>query len=224
MAWNLPRNPYMKTFLVLLVTIATNQVVSAQLVSIGVKAGVPFLDATRSGDESRPYTIGPSVEVRLPAGFAIEFDALYRRLGNTSTFGFPGITVIGPAPTVSYASFFIDRLRGNSWEFPFLGKYYFRPRTAPWQPFIGTGWALRTIGLHEAFSETVTDPTGASQLNSFRVNSRSDLGVGAVAAVGLRYRLGRIALLPEVRYTRWGSSDTFSVRKNEAAFLMGITF
>ncbi len=38
--------------------------------------------------ESRPYAIGPTVEVRLPAGFAIEASALYRRLGQTTAFNY----------------------------------------------------------------------------------------------------------------------------------------
>ena len=56
----------------------------AQPFSIGVKGGIPLNDGTVGGkDESRPYVIGPSAEVRLPAGFAIEVDALYRRLSLT---------------------------------------------------------------------------------------------------------------------------------------------
>jgi hypothetical protein len=224
MARNVPRNPYMKTILLVFVTITINQVASAQLISIGAKGGVPFLDSSQGNDQSRPYIVGPSVEVRLPAGFAIEVDALYRRLGNTSQFGLSGNVTLIPPPTVPYVSFFIDRFRGNSWEFPLLGKYYFRPRTTTWQPYIATGWSLRTIGLHQSISNTITDPSGASHSNSFRVNSRSDLGVGAVFAAGLRYRVGRLALLPEIRYTRWGSSNSFSIRKDEAGVLLGISF
>ena len=140
MAWNVLPNPYMKTILVLLVTITINEVASAQLVSIGVKGGVPFLDTNQGGDESRPYIVGPSVEIRLPAGFAIEVDALYRRVGNTFGFNFSGIDA--GSNVVPTTSFYIDRQRGNYWEFPFLGKYYFRPRTTAWQPFLEHGLGL----------------------------------------------------------------------------------
>jgi hypothetical protein len=56
MAWNVPRNPYMNKILFLLVTIATNQVASAQLVSIGVKGGVPFLDTNQGGVNRAPIS------------------------------------------------------------------------------------------------------------------------------------------------------------------------
>ena len=222
MAWNVPPNPCMKTILFVFVTIATNQVASAQLVSIGAKAGVPFLDQTQGNDESRPYIIGPSVEVHLPAGFAIEVDALYRRIGNTFGFNF---SVIGAGLNVVPANnFYINRQRGNDWEFPFLGKYYFRPRTAAWQPFLSTGWALRTVSFHQDISETVIDANGNSHFNSFRNHFRSDVGVGAVVAAGVRFRAGRIAVIPELRYTYWGSTAQFELRRNEAAGLVGISF
>jgi hypothetical protein len=221
-----PRNPYMKTFLALLVTIATNQVVSAQLVSIGAKGGVPFLDDSKGGDESRPYIVGPSVEFRLPAGFAIEVDALYRRVGSTSQFGLLGTFIASGTSMVPFpiVSSYIDRQRGNYWEFPVLGKYYFRPRTTAWQPFVGTGWALRTVAFHEDITETVTDTNGNSKPNSFRNHYRSDVGAGAVVAAGIRFHVGRLSVSPELRYTYWGSTAQFALRRNEAAGLLGISF
>jgi hypothetical protein len=222
MAWNVPRSPYMNKILFLLVSIATNQVASAQLVSIGVKGGGPFLDTNEHGDESRPYIVGPSVEIRLPAGFAIEVDALYRRIGNT--FGFNFSAIGAGLNVVPATSFYIDRQRGNDWEFPFLGKYYFRPRTAGWQPFLSTGWALRTVSFHQDISETVIDATGNSHFNSFHYDVRSDVGVGAVVAAGVRFRVGRLSVAPELRYTYWGSTPQFDLRRNEAAGLVGISF
>jgi len=221
MAWNVPRNPYMKTILFVFVTIATNQVASAQLVSIGAIGGVPFLDASQGGDESRPYIIGPSVEFRLPAGFAVEVDALYRRIGNTFGFNFSGIGA--GLNVVPATSFYINRQRGNDWEFPFLGKYYFRPRTAGWQPFLSTRWALRTVSFRQDISETVIDANGNSHFNSFHYNFRSDVGVGAVVAAGVlsRWPYRRD---PRLRYTYWGSTAQFELRRNEAAGVVGISF
>jgi len=225
MARNVPRDPYMKTFLFLFVTITTNQVASAQLVSFGVKGGVPFLAPNQGGDESRPYIVGPSAEFRLPAGFAIEVDALYRRIGNTFRSDLPAFigpgSSLGPFPTVGS---YIDRQRGNYWEFPVLGKYYFRPRTTTSQPFFGTGWALRTVGFQEDISQTVTDANGNAHSNSFRYHSRSDVGAGAVFAAGVRLRAGRVVVMPEIRYTYWGSTAQFALRRNEAAGLLGISF
>ena len=221
---NVPRDHSMKRqFLFFFVMIAAGRVASAQFLSIGVKGGVPFGDASRGGDESRPYIVGPSVEFRLPAGFAIEVDALYRRVGNTVQYGLFGNVI--PQPPAPYINFFVDRQRGNYWQFPVLGKYYFRPRTAAWQPFIGTGWSLRTVGFQEDIYETVSDASSGNVTSySFRDHSRSDLGVGAVFAAGVRFRAGRLAITPELRYTYWGSTAQFDLRRNEAAGMLGISF
>lgn len=53
---------------------------SAQAVSFGVLGGVTLTDPLSYRDESRPYIIGGSIEVRLPARFAVEADILYRAL------------------------------------------------------------------------------------------------------------------------------------------------
>ncbi len=104
-----------------------------------------------------------------------------------------------------------------------LGKYYFRPRESGWQPFVATGWALRTVAFHDNGTSTTTDANGAASTFTFHDNYVSDLGVGAVVAAGVRLRTGHFAFLPELRYTRWGS-DTSTLRKNEAGFLLGLTF
>ena len=153
----------------------------AQPVSVGVLGGVPLVDQTQTysnpldHDESRPYIIGPSVEVRLPAGFAIEADGLYQRVG--STFGFQlqnsatfistgsGITPVNLLTTAS-----TNRARANLWEFPLLGKYYFR-RDSTWQPFVGTGFAFRTAGFHEAGTETLLNSDGVTSLLGPRATS-----------------------------------------------------
>jgi hypothetical protein len=216
----------MKTILFPIVAITTIQVASAQLVSFGAKAGVPFLDATQGSEESPHYIVGPSVEFRLPAGFVVEVDALYRRIGDTARFGIFG-TFIGPGPSLvqlATQDSFIDRQRGNYWEFPVLGKYYFRPKTTAWQPFVGTGWALRTVGFTEAISETMIDANGNSHLNSFHNKFRSDVGAGAVFAAGVRFHAGRVAVIPEIRYTYWGSSASSGLRKNEGGAFLGFSF
>src|SRR5438552_9285058 len=65
---------------------------SQRLISFGVKGGVPLTDAL-SQSRSKNYVIGPMVELKLPLGFAIEADALYRPLNYTLasyTFGSSG--------------------------------------------------------------------------------------------------------------------------------------
>jgi hypothetical protein len=209
-------------FLGLLITMGV-RAASAQIVSLGVKGGIRFTDASGGQDESRPYVVGPSIEFRLPAHFVIEVDALYQRLGNTSQFNFFG-GITSPGDNGPFPVSAIYRVRANSWEFPVLGKYYLRPRSAAWQPFIGTGWSLRTSGLHTNGSVTTRDSSGVTSTSNFHDHYQSGVDVGAVFAAGVKYRVGRLAFAPEARYTRWGGSDNNFNRKNEAGVLLGITF
>jgi hypothetical protein len=192
---------------------------SAQPVSIGVLGGAPLVDQTNGNDESRPYLVGPSVEVRLPAGFAIEADALYQRIGNTSSFALLE-SFIGAGVAITTAE--TTRTRANQWEFPVLGKYYFR-RNSRWQPFVGTGWAMRFADIHQSGNETVVNTGAAVSTFTFTDSFRSDLQVGATFTAGIRYRIGRFAMLPQVRYTRWGGQNNI-LNKNEAAAALGLSF
>jgi len=198
-----------------LLTMAGGRTVSAQAVSVGVKGGIPLIEATGSNDESRPYIAGVSLEIRLPAGFAIEADGLYRRIGNTNIFrsSQDGVT-----------NSIISRQRGNSWELPVLGKYYFRPRASKWQPFAASGYAFRGIQVHSDAGVTTTDAGGVTHTSSFHNDFGLGLGAGAVFAGGVRFHAGRLAFLPELRYTRWGGSESNLTRKNEAGVLLGINF
>jgi hypothetical protein len=204
-------------FLFFMVVFGSNAV--AQTVSVGVLGGVPLLDRAPGNDQSRPYVVGPSVELRLPANFAIEADALYQRVGNTPSF----VSVLGASQITAYSV----RQRGNDWEFPLLAKYYFKPVKLGWQPFVGTGYAFRTVGVHSSSTTTqiLANPTvGTAQTVSSSSDFRSALGVGVVVAAGVRFRAGHFAVLPEFRYTHWGGNSDNITRKNEAALMLGLTF
>src|SRR4051794_39703038 len=115
----------MSKYVVIFLLIASvAPVARAQAVSVGVLAGIPLSNTTGGHDESPRYQVGGSVEVRLPAGFALEADALYRLLGSSQ--GFSLISSINLVPNISFTPFnFTSRQRGNAWSFPLLGKYYF---------------------------------------------------------------------------------------------------
>jgi len=200
-------------------------IAAAQPVSIGVLGGVPFVDQTQNHDESRRYIVGPSVEVKLPAGFALEADALYQRIGDRFNYQLlTGASLSAGMAQLPVGAFtaLTNRQRANMWEFPLLGKYYFR-RDSAWQPFFGTGWALRFADVHEAGSSTQVSSNGNTQVLPFHDDFRTALGVGATFAAGLRYRRGHVAFTPEIRYTRWSVSGDM-LRKDEAGFLLGIWF
>jgi len=94
----------------------------------GVKGGAPLtdaIDATGNVQSAfRHYTVGPMIDLDLPAGLGVEFDALYKKTGYST-----------PAGAEHTAS---------SWEFPLLLKYTFKGHVA--RPYISGGFVFRHIG------------------------------------------------------------------------------
>src|SRR5690242_12733639 len=84
----------------------------------GIRGGIPltdFFDNVNNGNfilksTTNRYIIGPSFELRLPAGFGLEVDALYRRFNYDTSFNLVDV-------------FTNNRTTGNAWEFPLLAKY-----------------------------------------------------------------------------------------------------
>ena len=68
------------------------------------------------------FTVGPMLEVRLPLGLGVDFDALYKRFNQTRT----GVGITGTASKT-----------GSSWEFPLLAKYRFG--SWPAKPYVEGG-------------------------------------------------------------------------------------
>jgi hypothetical protein len=161
------------------------------------------------------------VEIRLPANFAIEIDALYRRLGNS---GFAYQLNSGVAyQLIGTSNSYFNRDRGNSWEFPFLGKYYFRRGTG-WQPFVATGWSLRGTWFHNDSNSSFTDADGVLHTSKSHSSYTDGLGIGAVVATGLQFHAGPFKFAPEIRYTRWGGSNHDRPPRDEGGILLGIRF
>ena len=193
---------------------------SAQLVSVGVKGGVSITDAGRYNDVSRRYIVGPSVEFRLPFRFAAEIDALYTRVGYSYRLLYPGELTGTPGATIDVRT----RQRGNSWEFPVLGKYYFTSREHAVQPFVGTGYTLSTTWFHsDVQTSTLSGTPITNPQPDLSSSYRTPFDVGVVVAAGVRVKAGRFSVLPEVRYTHWGPNAA-AVRKNQAKFLLGVSF
>lgn len=183
----------------------------AQAVSVGVKGGILLTDALRhKPDESRNYTVGPTVEFKLPAKFAIETGFLYKRIGSSA-----GLLFGNGSGTVY-------RSRGNSFEIPVVGKYYIR-RSAGWSPYLGLGVAMRRAW--QTTQVTVTGPPNPFFGGNFRTSNLSSYGAGAVGAAGVQFRHGRWKVSPEFRYTRWSrESQVIPRNPNQVEFLVGISF
>lgn len=191
----------------------------AQTVSIGVTGGWASTPLYNSFfDMSQRAVIGPTIELRLPSNFALETGMLYRRVS-----AFNGIFKIQTTPgTVVTSS---SRQEGNSYEVPLLGKYYFRPHTARWQPYVATGFSVRKIsGGVEGLNTTTVNGVVKSN-ETFKSSYNSGVGIGANLGAGMRFNLNRFELKPEVRYTRWSDGANGGSRnQNDVRALFGISY
>ncbi len=198
---------------------------TAQPVSIGVKGGVPITDAFETfrgnsaayATNTKRYLIGPTIQFNLPARFSLEVDALYNRLGYQYDQSLQNGTVY--VKTVA-----------NSWEFPALVKFAILP--GPVRPFVDAGGAIRHISGIEQVRRTVNAglaPVDVKLNTATEFNKRND--VGFVFGGGVEFKLGRVRITPEFRYTRWGSENfrdpvnaLLRTNRNQGDFLLGLTF
>ena len=135
------------------------------------------------------------LDIRLPFGFGVEFDALYKRFDQN------GDSVNGG--TVAKA--------GSSWEFPLLGKFRFGH--ALLKPYLEGGVAFNHLSgyLLPFRTPTSQQPEGST--------TRTGFAVGA----GLELKLFALRLSPDIRFSHWGS-QAFVPSTNATDFLIGLTF
>jgi hypothetical protein len=100
---------------------------------VGVKGGFAPTHLLEPGPDSTGlsrndnYIVGPVGEMRLPFGFAIEGDALYR----------------GTSYDVTHTGGTVTPVNSASWEFPYLAKFRFPIPLI--KPFVVAGGAYRTF-------------------------------------------------------------------------------
>ena len=174
---------------------------------LGVKGGVPFNDVFHArgfiGGEpfrasTQRFTVGPMLDVRLPFGLGIEFDALYKRFDQTGG-GVRGGTV---AKT------------GTSWEFPLLGKYRFGSSAA--KPYLDAGVSFNRLSGYLTPFRSLPSPLSEQPVGS---TTRTGLAVGA----GIELKVSIVRISPGIRFSHWG--DKLLVPGSNAAdFLIGVSF
>ena len=190
--------------------------VFAQPFSAGIKAGVPlndFLSAAGNGTfnytaPTQRYIVGGMAEVRLPLGLGVEFDALYRKLG------YNGSGILG-SDTISAS--------GSNWEFPLLLKYRFHFPVV--RPYLDAGVAWDTIA---GLKETIVNVTLPVQPSPSDLQRNTTMGF--VVGGGVDIHAVFLHISPEIRFTRWNStqiSDALGLlhsNLNQGEFLVGLTF
>ena len=198
---------------------------SSQSLSVGLKGGVPLADALKVTDRTRyfsdkaPYVIGPAVEVHLLLGLSAEVDVLYRNLEYSSR-----IQLESPAPP---APVFEARTTGQVWEFPFLAKYRFPGVLV--RPFVSAGLSYRYLA-HLKERSAFAGSTGSFQVTDRPPELTGHNAVGPTLGAGLEFKVRRVRISSEIRYTRWGASSFKAAlgglvsQLNQADFLLGIAF
>ena len=212
----------MRSFFLLLLSAAA---LAAQPFGFGVKAGLPmndFLSTARSGhisydSNTNRYIIGPSVELRLPFGLGIEFDALYRHFGFSSS----GADILGNS--------FDARTTTGAWEFPLVAKYRFKGLPLI-HPFVEAGVSWDHLsGVSQTLTSIVSNVTRTSSTSN-PAELHKDTVTGFVMGGGIDFKLLVIHVVPEVRYTRWGSQHFLDLNgllnsnQNQGEFLVGFKF
>ncbi|HYP06500.1 MAG TPA: outer membrane beta-barrel protein [Bryobacteraceae bacterium] len=213
----------MKTFSLMFVCAMAS---FAQPIGVGLKVGLPLTDAFDvatgpSGSyasDTKRYIIGPQVELRLPAGFAIELDALYTKL-NFSSVGSVAGSVVNAATDA------------DAWEFPLLLKKKFggaNAGVAAVRPFVATGAAFRRL---TGIKQVRNFITGSPQETSTPAELRDKNATGFVIGGGVEIRALFLRISPEVRFTRWGTSNfregvanLLETNRNQGQFLVGFHF
>ncbi len=192
----------LKTFILFVVGIAP---ALAQLpFGFGLKAGVPLNDALSADpsaavpyvESTHRYIIGPFVEVRLPARFSIEVDALYRSYDYRQVVN----SRVGALQPVS----------PSAWEFPVLAhKALFG---GPIQPYVEGGVALSHL--------SVADVVELNHRNNYGIV----LGAGVSLHLGL-FRIAPEIRYNGWAFKNFDSPlGSLQSNRNQAAFLVGISF
>jgi opacity protein-like surface antigen len=194
--------------------------------SVGVKGGIPindFIDQIQSprttffSTETKRYVVGPTVEFQGPFGLSVEADALYRRVGYD-------YRVLGVDTSLT------EHTRTNYWQFPILAKFAFMP--GPIKPFVDGGVNIQHISGIRETTTFFAIPLGSTTTTSGTAQDlNSATNVGATFGFGLQFRLSRLRIEPEFRYTRWGTEafrdparTILTTNLNQGDFLLGIRF
>jgi hypothetical protein len=172
------------------------------------------LSGAGATSESKRYIVGPEIGIGLPFGFGLEFDALYSREGYRSSFS-------------NFAYSADSRERANSWEFPMLLKY-----KLPFPiitPYVEVGYARRVIdGSIDSDSIQFLPPAPLQRTNASTNWAASQ---GIVVGGGVQFGVGRLRVLPEVRYTHWnnapifgfyGDGPSFQSTQNQVDLMVGV--
>jgi len=209
-----------RTFSSLIVLACIALPLQAQLpLGFGLKGGARLTDFTsiltsNTSDVTSAdhvYTIGPYAELRLPAGFSIEADLLYKKSGSTLVNFFPLTSL------TSLHQFDMD-----SFDVPLLAKKTFAKELI-FRPFVEAGLANRySTGIPGRASFL---PVTSSSPPIYGYSTTSGWQEGLVLGGGVQCKLLMLKISGELRWTRYGNISASTLPKlnaNQAELLLGI--
>lgn len=201
----------------------------------GIQAGLPLTEYFEAGfynaglhggghysSGTRRYVLGAFAEWQPYRALGVQAGLLYHRIGYSALLN------RFDSATGGFANSDIN-VYGNSWDFPLLGKYRFGRR---FPLCFGAGGVLRYIGpVRGRGVETAGSlVTGASTTTPIDTSQPSDVRKrfypGFTAAGGIEFPVGRLRIVPEIRYTRWlanisGPGGALRFAPNQVEFLIG---
>ncbi|HEY2382375.1 MAG TPA: hypothetical protein VGK48_14450 [Terriglobia bacterium] len=189
---------------------------------LGFRAGVPTTKGLESSFTGMPgvftvqpsferpsFTAGPSFGAILYDRVMVQLDALYKpvRFANNQTFQ------SGTSSTVT---------RGGSWEFPLVFDYRFLQGRI--RPYAGGGSVVGQTLWGTSDSWTYFD-SGAVEHFRTQFQNFDNQFPAYVANAGLEWDRSRLAIRPELRYTRWDSKtfDDPKRRSDQFEILIGLS-
>ena len=177
-----------------------------EIFSIGGIIGTPVTDVTETTTiaginylrNSNLLTVGPSVQVNLPAGFRIEIDALYRPVA------YQIATLLIPI-----------NVSASQFSFPALLQYQIGKFRCV-KPYAEGGLSFNYLtGLHQATGLLPSQPGAIVQTTHPSV----------VLGFGLDFKVPFIRISPELRYTRQFSGEFLGISQlNQGEVLVGLRF
>ena len=183
-------------------------------VSLGVQGGGPLGDFFRPGEvgglneglivytsKSVPYTVGPTVEVHRLHSFGLEASFLYQRFH----YSYSGFFIGSFSPGVTNVA---SKTTGNAWSLPILLTY--RP-VLRLPIFFGAGPVVRNLqGLDQNVEYESTYSLGGPLITKTQrtesgnpADLRKRWYPGVEFAAGWDFKLSKLRISPEIRYTRW---------------------
>jgi hypothetical protein len=184
---------------------------SAQMLSLGVTGGVPISPHTSTDIHIQPYTVGPVIDLNLPANFALETGVLYQRLNQNINHQLSLRNFVLPYTT---------HVAANAWLIPALVKYNVGHRTV--KPFIKAGATIRFAsdlngnGLQDDINFIPHPATF-----NFPDTNHPEAAITAGAGLSLHALIFDVA--PEIRYLHWTSLYRQPTRE-QAMLMLTVSF